>query len=410
LLFADRTSGKTRTILTEEDSCWIDVFDDLTFLKNDRQFIWSSERDGFKHLYLYNLDGKLTRQLTKGPWEVEKLEAVDEAEGIIYFSSSERGTMYRDIYSINLDGSHHPSFSPSASYCTDTYSNITMPPSISLYSSKAGKIADLTAADLSYNNVYALGKPEFFSFKTSDGVALSACMIKPPDFDSTKKYPVLFYNYSGPGSQIVKDEFGGGNYFWHQMLAENGYIIFMVDNRGTGGRGTAFKHLAYKKLGTWEPNDLIEGAKFMAAQPYVDASRIGIWGWSYGGYMTALTLLKGADYFKIGVAVAPVTSWRFYDDIYTERYMSLPSLNEEGYENSAVLTYTQKLKGKLLLVHGTADDNVHFQNSVKLADKLISENKQFTTMFYPEKTHGIYGGKTRQHLFTMITNFILQNL
>jgi dipeptidyl-peptidase-4 len=420
-LFADCSTGKTRTVFTETDTCWIDIFDDLTFLKNGKQFIWSSERDGFKHLYLYNIDGTLVSQITSGNWEVDKLEAVNEAEGKLYYSSNERGTRYRDIYAISLNGkdkvllteakgTHKASFSPSRSFYTDTYSSVDMPPAITVYSTKTGKVAELTTADVSYNKVYAMGKSEFLTFTTSDGVSLNAYMIKPPDFDPAKKYPVLFYNYSGPGSQTVKDEFGGGNYFWYQMLAQHGYIIFMLDNRGTGGRGTAFKHLVYKKLGTWEPNDLIEGAKFMAAQPYVDASRIGIWGWSYGGYMTALTLMKGADYFKVGIAVAPVTSWRFYDDIYTERYMSLPSLNEAGYESSAVLNYTQKLKGKLLLVHGTADDNVHFQNSVKLADKLISENRQFTTMFYPEKNHSIYGGKTRQHLYTMMTNFIFQNL
>lgn len=421
LLYANTSTGDTKTILTEEDSCWIDVYDDLTFLKNGKQFIWSSERDGFKHLYLYNKDGKLVRQLTQGPWEVEKLEAVDENNDVIFYTANERGVIYRDLYSVQLNGknkkliseekgAHRPSFPATGSFFTDAYSNMSTPPSTSLYSTKSGKVLSLTTADTTYKTTYALGEAEFFTFTTSDGVSINVCMIKPPDFDPAKKYPVLFYNYSGPGSQIVKDEFTGGTYFWHQLLAENGYIIFMMDNRGTGGRGTAFKHLAYKKLGTWEPNDLIEGAKYLASKPYVDASRIGIWGWSYGGYMTSLTMLKGADYFKVGVAVAPVTSWRFYDDIYTERYMSLPSLNPDGYKNGEVLQYTQKLKGKFLLIHGTADDNVHFQNSVKLADKLISENKPFSTMFYPEKEHSIYGGKTRQHLFTLITNFIFQNL
>ncbi len=420
LLLADCSTGSTKTVLSEQDSCWIEIEDVLTFLKDGKHFIWVSETDGYKHLYLYSMDGKLIKQLTKGPWEVDKLKYVDEDAKKLFYTSNERGVMWRDLYSVNLDGTdkkllsetkgtHVPSFSAKGDYYVDIYSNATTPPATRLYSVAGRKIADLTKADESFKQKYAIGSTEFLQFKTSDGEFINACMIKPPDFDPVKKYPVLFYNYSGPGSQAVKDEFGS-SYPWHQMLAQNGYIIFTMDNRGTGGRGAAFKHLAYKKLGTWEPHDLIEGAKFLAKQSYVDAARIGIMGWSYGGYISALTLMKGADYFKMAVAIAPVTSWRFYDDIYTERYMSLPELNPEGYKLSEVMAYSGNLRGKLLLIHGTADDNVHFQNSVVLAEKLISENRQFTTMFYPGKEHSIYGGRTRQHLFTMITNFILQNL
>ncbi len=259
-------------------------------------------------------------------------------------------------------------------------------------------------------NDYILSKPEFLTFTTSDGVVINAAMIKPSDFDPNKKYPVLFYNYSGPGSQIVRDIWGGAQYLWHQMLAQEGYIIFMIDNRGTGGRGKAFKNIVYRNLGHWEVNDLVEAAKFLQTLPYVDGERIGIWGWSYGGYISALTILEGNEHFKTAVSVAPVTHWKFYDTIYTERYMSTPELNPEGYEKSAVTNKADKLKGKLLLIHGTADDNVHFQNTVVLVDELIKANKQFQVMFYPGKDHGIAGGKTRLQLFTLITNFINENL
>ncbi|MCX8011017.1 MAG: alpha/beta fold hydrolase, partial [Ignavibacteria bacterium] len=257
---------------------------------------------------------------------------------------------------------------------------------------------------------YAFSIVEFLQFKTSDGIQIHASMIKPKNFDPSKKYPVLFYNYSGPGSQIVRDAWGGGQQLWHQMLAQEGYIIFQLDNRGTGGRGRDFKKITYKNLGYWEVNDQIEGAKFLSKLPFVDSKRIGIWGWSYGGYMSALTLLKGNEYFKMAVAVAPVTDWKFYDNIYTERYMQTPELNPKGYEQGSVINKVKDLKGKLLICHGTADDNVHFQNTVVLVDELIKANKQFDVMFYPGKNHGIAGGKTREQLFTKITNFILQNL
>ena len=421
LLLADSKTGKTRTILTEHDNEWIDIEDDLTFLKNGKSLLWTSEESGYKHIYLYPLGKGEIRQITKGNWEVDKIKYIDETTSTIYYTSKERGAVYNDLYSIKFDGtgktlltdaqgSHSITFTPAGKYFLDTYSNSNTPASINLYSAKNELVAELVKPDISFRDKYEVGQSELFQFTTSDGVALNAAMIKPADFDSSKKYPVLFYNYSGPGSQTVKDEWSYSNFSFHQVMASSGYIIFMLDNRGTGGRGTEFKHIVYKKLGDWETNDLKEGAKYLSTLPYVDSKRIGIWGWSYGGYISALTLLKDADYFKAAVSVAPVTSWRYYDNIYTERYMSLPDLNPEGYESSAVLNYVDKLKGKLLLIHGTADDNVHFQNSVKFVDLLIASNKQFSTMFYPGKDHGIYGGKTRQQLFTLITKFLLENL
>lgn len=421
LLFADVKTGKAKIVFTETDPCWIDVHDNLKFLQDGKHFIWQSERDGFNHYYLYDYIGKVINQITKGNWETDDILFINEKDKLIYFTSNERGVIYKDLYVIKFDGkgkqrltqnagTHTINFSISGEYFIDRYSTIAMMPSSILYNIKGEKIRDLTTSSMDVFNDFQMPVSEFITFTTSDGAELNAMMIKPVDFDPTKKYPVLIYNYSGPGSQTVKDSWQGANHLWHVLLAQNGYVVFMIDNRGTGGKGKAFKNIVYKNLGHWEVNDHIEAAKYLASLGYVDAERIGVWGWSYGGYISALALMKGADYFKAAVSVAPVTHWKFYDTIYTERFMSLPSLNPEGYEVSAVLAYTDKLKGKLLLVHGTADDNVHFQNAVALTNKLISENRQFNTMYYPEKNHGIFGGKTRQHLFNMITDFIFKNL
>jgi dipeptidyl-peptidase-4 len=420
-LFADVATGKTTTVFTETDPCWIEINDNLKFLKDGKHLIWQSERDGFNHFYLKDYNGKVINQITKGKWETDNIHFVDEQNKLIYYSSNERGTIYSDLYVIKFDGSgkkrltenagtHAINFSSGGEYFIDRYSNASLIPSSFLFDKKGEKVRGLAVSTMDGFKDYDLGTSEFVSFTTTDGVTLNGMLIKPSDFDQTKKYPVLIYNYSGPGSQTVKDSWQGANLLWHMMLAQKGYLVFMLDNRGTGGRGKEFKNIVYKNLGHWEVNDHIEGAKYLAPLPFVDAERIGIWGWSYGGYISALTLMKGAEYFKTAISVAPVTHWKFYDSIYTERFMSLPSLNPEGYETSAVLTYTDKLKGKLLLVHGTADDNVHFQNAVALVNKLIAENIQFETMYYPEKDHGIYGGKTRLHLYNMMTNFLLNNL
>jgi dipeptidyl-peptidase-4 len=257
---------------------------------------------------------------------------------------------------------------------------------------------------------YPMGETKLFSFTTGDGVELNCSMITPPGFDPDKKYPVLLYIYGGPGSQTVEDKWGGSTYLWHQMLAQKGYIVVSVDNRGTGFRGKAFKQIVYRNLGEWEVNDNIETAKYLGSLSFVDKDRIGIWGWSYGGYVALLTMCRGAEYFKTGVAVAPVTHWMYYDDIYTERYMSTPKENPEGYRKSSPLTYASLLKGNLLIIHGTSDDNVHWQNTITMVDTLIKANKQFETAFYPGKDHSIRGGVTRENLFTKMTEFIIRNL
>ncbi len=424
LLLADTKTGNSKVIYIDTDSCWVDVeFMDIYFFKNKKHFLISSEKNGFKHFYLYDYSGKLLKQITNGQWEVDRLIEVDEKNNLLYFTSGLGNPLVRNLYKVNLDGKglkrltlfEGTSFvnsSPNLKYFIVTNSSVRNVSKTFLVSNK-GEIIDTLINNSNLEKIlseYSISTPEFLSFTTSDGVTLNAMMIKPSNFDPNKKYPVLFYNYSGPGSQIVRDVWGGPQYLWHQMLAQEGYIIFMIDNRGTGGRGKSFKNIIYRNLGHWEVNDLVEAAKYLMSLPYVDPERIGIWGWSYGGYISALTLLEGNEYFKTAVSVAPVTHWKFYDTIYTERYMSTPELNPEGYEKSAVTNKADKLKGKLLLIHGTADDNVHFQNTVVLVDELIKANKQFQVMFYPGKNHGISGGKTRLQLFTLITNFIKENL
>ena len=331
--------------------------------------------------------------------------------------------MDRNVYAINLDGSgkkrltkkdgtNSADFSNSFTYFINYHTTANTPNYVSLNNASGNTIRVLKDnQNLSQTLAeYEIGEKTFFSFKTSQNVELNAWMIKPPNFDETKKYPVFLTIYGGPGSQTVTNSWGGSNFFWHQLLAKKGYIVVSVDNRGTGARGVDFKKLTYKQLGKYETEDQVEAAKYFASLPYVDGSRIGVQGWSYGGYMSSLCLLKGADYFKAAIAVAPVTNWRFYDSIYTERYMQTPQENEDGYDDNSPINHVEKLRGKYLLVHGMADDNVHLQNTSEMISALVDADKQFDLFVYPNKNHGIYGGNTRYHLYTKMTNFVLENL
>jgi dipeptidyl-peptidase-4 len=420
LLMYDVAKKSAKIVLTEKSDTWLDVNGDLRFLKNG-QFTWGSDKDGYNHLYLYKNDGTLINQITKGDWEVDAFYGVDEKNGLVYFTSSESSPIDRQIYSIKLDGSkkkrlstksgtNSANFSPTFENYIGYYNNSSAPSKITMMKNNGTELYSIEENEILSLKEFSLAKTSFFTFKTSDNVLLYASLLKPSNFDSTKKYPVLVFTYGGPGSQVVRDSWGGSSYLWYSMLADKGYLIFMVDNRGTGARGAAFKKLTYKNLGKWEVNDQIEGAKYLSSLSYVDKERIGIWGWSYGGYMAALTILKGADYFKTAVAVAPVTNWKFYDNIYTERFMGTPENNPAGYKESSPLSYASRLKGKFLLIHGTSDDNVHFQNAVTLTSALQQANKQFETMYYPNKNHGIGGGTTRIHLYSLMTNFLLKNL
>ncbi len=423
LYFINVNSGASKLILRETDEAYVDVTDDLTFLA-DNSFVWSSERSGFNHFYLYDANGKFKRALTKGNFDVTRLYGVDEKGQKLYFQSVENGPLYRDIYVTGLNsknkkrltsakGTHVATFSPDFSVFVRTFSNSQTPPSYALCESATGReikpISD-NAALLEKLAPYQLPKKEFFTITTPAGVSLNAWMIKPADFDAAKKYPVFMYQYSGPGSQEVADSWNDANDYWFMSLAQQGYITVCVDPRGTGYRGAAFKKVTQNELGKYEVEDQIASARIIGNYPYVDASRIGIFGWSYGGFMSANCLLKGNDVFKMAIAVAPVTSWRFYDTIYTERYMKTPQENPSGYDENSPLHHVDKLKGKFLLVHGTADDNVHVHNTMQMVEALVQANKPFEWAIYPDKNHGIYGGKTRVHLYEKMTQFVLDNL
>lgn len=421
LILYNIKTGESKTILTEESKTWVDVHDHLFFLKDGKHFIWASERDGWFHIYFYGIDGKLINQITKGEFEVDQICFIDEKNGRIYYTSTEVSPLERHLYVIDFKGRNkkrltkesgwnNPDFSPSGKFYINNYSNITRPPVWELYDNTEKFIRTIVDNPKDILAGYDKGEVTFETVETSDGVKLNAWMIKPANFDSTKKYPVLFYVYGGPGSQTVRNAYLG-NYLWYQYLAQNGYIIFSVDGRGTGARGKAFKDIIYKNLGYYESKDQAESALYLIKKyKFVDETRIGIWGWSYGGYMSSLTLFKYGDIFKLAVAVAPVATWKLYDTIYTERYMQTPELNPEGYEESSVLKYADKLRGKYLVIHGTTDDNVHWQNTIQLVDRLQKAGKQFSVMFYPNKDHSIAGQNTRYHLFTLITNFIIENL
>ena len=424
VLLADATTGRSRVLFTETDAAWVDVTDDFTWLNGGREFLWTSERDGWNHLYIYNRDGSVARQLTRGPWEVTRVMGVDERGGWVYFGATEEGPGERHVYRVRLNGrggveqlsrapgTHNATISPAGTYYLDSYSTVSTPPVITLHRANGAEVRTLvdnarvrqTLANLS------ISAPEFFTIPTQDGTELNAWMIKPRDFDPSRKYPVLMYVYGGPGSQTVANAWGGSRYLWHQSLAQRGYIVVSVDNRGTGGRGRDFKKTVYLRLGQQEAADQVEAANRLAQQPYVDPARIGIWGWSYGGYMTAMAMTRPGAPFKAGIAVAPVADWGLYDTIYTERFMRTPQENPEGYRLGAPVNAAADLRGKLLLVHGTGDDNVHFQNSIRLANALQAASKQFQFMAYPNRTHSISGGPTSAHLYNLMTDWIVQNL
>jgi len=427
LIHADAFTGKTTTILIEESRTYVDVEnfgDDLTYLADGKSFIMSSEKDGYKHLYQYDMSGREVRKITSGNWEVDNFYGIDESTNTLYFTSTEIASIERHLYSISLDGKvkkklsaergmNSANFSPDFKYFILNNSASNSPLKVSLYRSANTQLikvlednADLRARLTGYN----ISPKEFTVIKTADGVELNSWMIKPTNFDPNKKYPLLMFVYGGPGSQQVLNQYDGANFYWYQILAQKGYIVACVDNRGTGGRGSEFKKCTYLNLGKLEVHDQIEAAKYFGKLPFIDAALIGIQGWSYGGFMASNCLFQGADVFKAAIAVAPVTNWRYYDTVYTERFLRTPQENPSGYDDNSPVTHAKNLKGNFLLVHGTGDDNVHFQNAVALEDALIKNNKQFQLFYYPNKNHGIAGGNTRLHLYTMMTNFLEKNL
>lgn len=423
LLFIDGKTGKSTIILTENSTTYIDLTDDLTFLSDNSSFIWSSELEGFNHLYRYSMDGKLLNKITQGNWDVIAYKGYHEQTKTLYFTAAQSASINKDVCKIAIDGTgftvlsekkgyNEPNFSTTFAYFINNHSNANSPAEYVLYDNSGKRIRTLEDnATLSTKlKNYTLSKKEFSSIKTAEGVELNTWMIKPPDFNETKKYPVIFVIYGGPGRNTVLNTWESTGYMWHQLLAQQGYIVVSVDNRGTRYKGAEFKKCTYGNLGKLETEDQIAAAKYFAQLPFVDKSRIGIQGWSYGGYLSSLCITKGSDVFKTAIAVAPVTNWRYYDSIYTERYLGLPKDNAKGYDENSPINYTQLLKGNYLLIHGTADDNVHFQNSVEMVTSLQKANKQFDFMMYPDKSHSITGGNSRLHIYTKMTEYLMDNL
>lgn len=425
LLFVDGTTAATKVVLNEKDKAYIDFMDtdNLTFLK-DNSFIFTSEKDGFNHIYIYDKTGKLRNQITKGNWEVTEYYGFDEKTKTVYYQSTENGSINRDVFRVGLNGKNKvrltqntgtntATFSPNFQYFINKFSSAAQPTIYSLNESKTGKevqVIENNEALSSKLKAYDLPQKEFFVLKTEKGNELNAWIIKPAAFDASKKYPVFMIQYSGPGSQQVVNQWNNSNEYWFMMLSQQGYVVSCVDGRGTGHKGADFKKVTQKQLGKLEVEDQIDAAKVIGNYSYVDKSRIGIWGWSYGGFMSSNCILKGNDIFKMAIAVSPVTNWRFYDSVYTERYMQTPQENPNGYDDNSPINFVDKLKGKFLLIHGSGDDNVHVQNSMQMMEALIQANKQFDSQIYPDNDHSIFGGKTRIQLYNKMTNFIKNNL
>lgn len=424
LMLADVNTGNTQIIKTERSDTWIDVNDDLTFLENGEQFIYTSEEDGYNHVYLYGMNGNVIRQITEGDWEVTNFLGYNTDTERIYYISTEESPLERHLYSIGIDGNNKQKLSDGAgwnsvnmsrdySYYIQMFSAPDNPPEYTLHTGNGDQVRVLEDnADLEQKlSEYRMPSKEYIKVELPQAT-LNGYMLKPANFDSTKKYGAIFYVYGGPGSQTVTKQFASGQRtMWHRYLTTQNYIVISIDNRGTGARGRDFEKQVYKKLGQLEIKDQMDAAQLLGRRhDYIDATRMAIWGWSYGGYMAALGISKGYEVFNTAISVAPVTSWRFYDTIYTERFMQTPQMNPEGYKKGSPMHYVDKIRGDYLLVHGTGDDNVHFQNSIEWVDALIANKVPFQNMYYPNRNHGIYGGNTRKHLYRTLNNFISENL
>lgn len=421
VLIVDSATGKSRSVLHEKDLYWINLSNDLYFLKDGKRFLWSSERSGYRHLYLYDLDGKALATLTKGEWEVTALAGVDETQGAIYFSATEKSVLERHLYRVTLDGSgfsritkepgtHTVFLDPHAAKFVDTFSTVMTPQRQDLYRLDGTNIAGVRENAVPELAAYHLSPVEFLSVPSHDGIKFNALMIKPPNFDPLKNYPVLVYTYGGPHVQIVNNSWGGATFLWQELMAQKGYIIFALDNRGSSGRGHLFEEPIHYRLGAQELSDQRDGAAYLKSLPFVDGKRIGIYGSSYGGHMTLHAMFEDPDDFKAGFAGAPVTDWHYYDSIYTERYLGLLPQNEESYQESSPVEKVKQFRGKLLVAHGTGDDNVHFANTLALLDAAIAAGKAIEVLPFPGLGHGINSPAARKLMMRRVTQFFLDNL
>ncbi len=419
ILLADASNGETEIMYEEVNQWYIPITDHLTFLEDGSHFIISSEKNGYRQLYLHDMEGHEVRPLNQGEYDMESFLGVDEEAGLVYYTARKESPLTNHLYAAGLDGSeaeqltsgkgtHSPSFSEGFRFFINRFATASEPPVYSIHKADGELVEVLEDNDTLKERItdHGFADPAFFSFTTSEGVSLNGQMIRPADFDPETEYPVLMYVYGGPGHQAVADNWDTWNGVWFQQLAQEGYIVVTVDNRGTGGRGEEFRKMTYLQLGKYETIDQIESAKYLANLDYVDGERIAIFGWSYGGYLSSLCLAKGADHFSAAIAVAPVTNWRFYDTIYTERYMRTPQENPDGYDDNSPINHVDKIKGDYLLVHGSADDNVHYQNTMEMTDALIEEGVDFDLMIYPDHDHGIFTGNARFHLYRKMTDFL----
>ncbi|MDR2980609.1 MAG: S9 family peptidase [Bacteroidales bacterium] len=411
-------------LFTDENKCWVEVADDnIVFLDDSKGMIVASERDGYRHIYKVDFAGTIA-QITKGAWEVTQISGIDQKKKLIYYLSNESATLNQDLYIISFDGKKKKIitdgkgwntviFNHTMNYYLNACSDIQTPPVYSLRKSDGTLVRELQKNERLNETMkeYGFTHKELFTFTTDQGISLNGWMIKPFNFDANKKYPVLMYVYGGPGSQQVRNSWmGSSDFAWYQLLAQKGYLVVCVDGRGTAGRGDAFKKSIYKQMGKLEAEDQMATARYLQQLPYVDAARVGIWGWSFGGYLSSLAMFQGEGLFKMAIAVAPVTTWRYYDNIYTERFLQTPQENSKGYDENSPITHAGKLTGNYLLVHGMTDDNVHFQNAIDLTTALIKNNKQFDHFFYPNMNHFINVGNARYHLYVKLTEFVVENL
>ena len=416
---ADARDGKSTNIIHEASKAWVAINENPIWLK-DGSFIWASERSGWEHLYHYSADGKLLKQITDGAWEVRSIEGVDEENGFIYFTSTKDSHIAANGYRVKLDGSgltrltagegtHRMDLSPANNYFINTWSDVNTPSQMRLYDASGKLVRVIAENKVDALKQYKLGAAELLQVKTRDGFVMEAMMIKPPDFDRSKKYPVMSFTYSGPHAPQVRNGWGSTTYMWHQMLAQKGYLVWICDNRTASGKGLESTWPVYKNFGELELRDLEDGVAWLKTHPYVDGSRIGIWGWSYGGFMTSYALTH-SESFKIGIAGGTVADWRDYDSVYTERYMQTPQNNPEGYKKSSPTAAAKNLHGKLLLIHGAIDDNVHMQNTIQFIYELQKAGKQFELMLYPKSRHGVTDPLLLKHMRQMMTDFIVKNL
>lgn len=419
LNFANARDGKVTTAFRETTKAWVAALNNPHWLK-DGSFLWESERNGWQHLYHYSADGKLLRQVTDGNWEVRSFEGIDEEKRVAYFAATEHSHIAPNAYRIRLDGSgltrlttgegsHTVSMSPRFNLLVDRWSDINTPAKTRLLDTDGKLVRVIEENKVEALGQYKLGKAELMQVKTRDGFVMEAMMIKPPDFNSNKKYPVFQFTYAGPNAPQVRNAWGGASYMWHQLMAQKDYLIWIVDNRTASSKGTEPAWQVYKNFGELELRDIEDGLAWLKTQPFVDASRIGISGWSYGGFMTSYALTHSKS-FKVGIAGGSVTDWRDYDTIYTERYMQTPQNNPEGYRKSSPVHAAKDLSGKLLLIHGAIDDNVHMQNTIQFVYELQKAGKQFELMIYPKSRHGVSDPLLLKHMRTMMTDFIVANL